>query len=384
MEEDLRELEWISELIEYDDLTSGSVSWIDREDFLAVGWFRHEEITKIDLESSDGFVFCLLGEDSTDLGLDRLEEGSVSLLDGFFELGDESRSGECMSYEIITLIIFFDLDREDPELLSASEGESLVGLDTRDEDVEVGVNIELLHFATVFFIQFFQHFLTFDLGRNHPTSHEMSALRFSDNRIGTDLCCDDLDRTFEDLFASIFCEEGFGDDERSVELDRVGDHLESLLDGEHGLGFLLEAVGCVDVFDFFECLRKLDVGAEFWGERTLFFDPGEGGEFGFVEVLFLFAKIDDGADLVLVKIPGTLFAITGDKWNGCTFGYEIEDCGDLWGTKCEFVLDDLKVVGFLHGVFDRSGLYEFCAFCIYCAQLYKGKIKENYLFRHKV
>lgn len=92
MEEDLRELDWISEFIEYDDLASGSVSWIDREDFLAVGWLRHEEITKIDLESSDGFVFSLLSEHSTDLGLDRFEEGSVSLFDRFFELGDEGGS----------------------------------------------------------------------------------------------------------------------------------------------------------------------------------------------------------------------------------------------------------------------------------------------------
>jgi hypothetical protein len=51
-------------------------------------------VGEIGLEGGDRLIFSLLGEDTTDLSLDRLKKGSVSLLYSTLEFGDECASWE--------------------------------------------------------------------------------------------------------------------------------------------------------------------------------------------------------------------------------------------------------------------------------------------------
>lgn len=349
VEENLCEFDRIPEFVEHCDFATGPVSGVDGEHLLPVFRLGHQEISEILLEGPDGFVLGPFRERSADFRLDGFEERRVAFFHGLLEFRDERSSGERPFYQVVGLVVLFEFYPEYPEIFAPVEREDLVGLDPGNHRGKVGVNVEFAHFSPGFLIEFLEHFLAFHFGSHFAFRREMLSLRIADFGVGTDFRGDDFDGSFDDFLTGVGLQKARGHGKAPVQPDGVGNGLKSLFDSEHGLGFLFEAVGRVNVLDLLEGFRELDIAPEFGREAALFLDAVQGGHFCLVEVPLPFVEIDDVADLVLVEFSRPFLPVPRDKRNGSALGHEREHGFYLAGLECEFVLDDSDIVRFLHG-----------------------------------
>ena len=118
-------------------------------------------MSEIGLECRDRLIFSLLSEDTSGLSLDRLKKSSISLLYSLNEFGYECPSWEELTNECERFFVVIDLHCEDTEIRSSVERECLVGLHARDEDREVCIYVELLHFSLGLFVQLLEHLVAF-------------------------------------------------------------------------------------------------------------------------------------------------------------------------------------------------------------------------------
>ena len=71
------------------------------------------------------------------------------------------------------------------------------------------------------------------------------------------LGCDDIYRSLDDLLSWMEGEEDFLYSEDPIQFDHICHDLPSFFYGEHGFGFFLQSVWCIDILDFLQSLRIL-------------------------------------------------------------------------------------------------------------------------------
>ena len=168
---------------------------------------------------------------------------------------------------------------------------------------------------------------------------------------------DDLDRSLDDLLSWMEGEESIRYSESSIEFDHICHDLPSFFYGEHGFGFLFEAIRCIDVLDFLQSFGVLESSFELWSQESLFADSLDGSHFCLVESLFSLLHIDDIADLILIEISSPLLAISSDEWYGRALGCELEYDLDLVAFQRECRRDQREILWFCHRRFWLRGLY---------------------------
>lgn len=98
----------------------------------------------------------------------------------------------------------------------------------------------------------------------------------------------------------------------------------------------------------------MDLLLEVVGEFSLPFDFGEDGGFAIFEFGEVGVAIRDRSELGFVEVVGALFAVTGNKGDGGTFGKEGEGIGDLSGLDAEFLCDEARDINHeMHQYIDR-------------------------------
>jgi hypothetical protein len=168
---------------------------------------------------------------------------------------------------------------------------------------------------------------------------------------------DDLDRSLDDLFSWMQCEQRLRYSEDPIQLDHIRHNLPTLLDGEHGFGFLLQPIWRIDILDFLQCLRVLEGAFELYREESLFADTLYGSHLGPIECLLPLLHVDDISDLILIEITSPLLAIPRDKRYCRTLGCELEYDLDLVGFQRECRRDQGEILWFCHRRFWLRGLY---------------------------
>jgi hypothetical protein len=159
---------------------------------------------------------------------------------------------------------------------------------------------------------------------------------------------DDLDRSLDDLFSWMEGEQRLGYSRYPIQLDHIRHNLPTLLDGEHGFGFLFQSVWRIDILDLLQCLRVLESLLELYREESLFADTLYGSHFCPIECLLSLLHVDDIADLVLIEITSSLLAISSDKRNCRALGSELEYDLYLERLECECTGYKGDIIRFCH------------------------------------
>lgn len=177
------------------------------------------------------------------------------------------------------------------------------------------------------------------MGRHETTLEKIPSLHISYLCILSDLCSDDRDGSLDNLLTCSGLEECVRDLIRTIQAYEICDDLVAFFYSDHCLGFSLQTIGCIDIFDFFLSASMDDIGSDLGSELALLIDPCEGGESSTIEMLETRTELDDRADLFFIQSTCAFLTIARDKWYGRSLVGQYEYCLDLIGCELECLTD---------------------------------------------
>ncbi|EKD30320.1 MAG: hypothetical protein ACD_78C00091G0007 [uncultured bacterium (gcode 4)] len=304
---------------------------------------------QIGLKRLDGVILTELREFSTEFVLDGSKKCLIASFESEFQLIDKGTTETKdipvrRSQTSENHLVFLQFHIQNPEVFPSVEGENLVGFDTVDPGMKLEIEREFRDLLGVFRVQFLEHLVALLARGDIPRFIELGDERVPEAGARRNLGSDDFDRAFDDFFSGIFREKFLWNCEW-VLFYRIRYDLESFLDRDHRLGFLLGFVRFVELLDLLQSLCGDYIRQKLRGHLSEFLDPVYGCLFGFVEVLLLGLEFYDGTDIRLVEIAGAFLSVSCDKRHCRPFGSEFENDRDLVLSVIERLGNDFGVVG---------------------------------------
>ncbi len=353
-------------------LAAHAVAGVQREDDLVLDRRRHEQRPQVLGEHLDGVLVGPLLEDRADLplharvdepvigvlrgGLDELQRGGTAFFVVWRDRGcRRGRFGTGLFLFVDAPVLFLDLpvgvderavddpqrvlllevhrDFEEAFLLAAVQGEDAVVGHLGDGLRELVV----LGIDTVLFLRRF--------GRNDTGLREGFLQRFPDVRVIGDELRDNVRRALQcvlhrldallgiDIRGSRFFESRLFD----LALPEVHrERLQALLLRHHGAGAALLLVRAVQVFEFGEHGRSVDLHLQFLREFALLLDGVQDLLAALVEVAQVGEAVVDLAQDLVVQRAVCLFAVPGDERDGVALIDEVHRVLHLPLLQAEF------------------------------------------------